>query len=194
MKVLGLTGGIGSGKTTVANFFRDLDIPVYIADAEAKELMKTNPQIRQRIISILGTSAYKGEQPDREYIAGQVFSDKGKLEALNSIIHPAVERDFDHWKAQQNSPYVVYEAAILFETGRYKKCDKNLLVVAPYEERISRVMKRDRATLEQIEARMNNQWPDEKKRKLADFLIENTLISETQKAVVELHRIMLESA
>lgn len=194
MKVLGLTGGIGSGKTTVAGFFKELGIPVYIADQEAKRLMEEDEKVRQQIISFFGAEAYHQNLPDRKFIASRVFHDREKLEELNGIIHPAVAQDFERWIKVQKAPYVVYEAAILFEKGGYKKCDFNLLVTAPYSEKIKRLQKRDDSTLEEIEARMNNQWTDEKKAALADFIIENKELAKTQKLVLQLHENLLNSA
>ncbi|MDX1752213.1 MAG: dephospho-CoA kinase [Salinimicrobium sediminis] len=194
MKVLGLTGGMGSGKTTVAGFFKELGIPVYIADTEAKNLMEKDREVRQSIIALFGEQAYHDNVPDRKFIASRVFGDKEKLEQLNRIIHPAVARNFEYWKQQQNSPYVVYEAAILFEKGGYKKCDFNLLVTAPLEEKLKRLKKRDNSSLEEIEARMAHQWSDEKKKGLADFIIENIDLSTTRKMVCQLHENLLNSA
>lgn len=194
MKVLGLTGGIGSGKTTVAGFFEELGIPVYIADREAKRLMEEDPKVRQDIINLFGNGAYDQNLPDRKYIASLVFRDKEKLEQLNDIIHPAVALDFERWKSNQQAPYVLYEAAILFEKGGYKKCDFNLLVTAPHSEKIKRLQKRDSSTLEEIEARMSHQWTDEKKAELADFIIENDYLPKTRRAVLQLHETLLNSA
>lgn len=194
MKILGLTGGIGSGKTTVAGFFRELDVPVYIADEEAKILMNADPQIQAAIIDLFGSRAYKNDMLDRKWIAAQVFNDREKLESLNAIVHPAVAKHFDQWKLEQNVPYVVYEAAILFEHGGYKKCDFNLLVTAPREDKIKRLQQRDRSSIEEIEARMNNQWPDEKKVQLADFVIENINLSKAREEVRTIHQKMLNSA
>lgn len=194
MKVLGLTGGIGSGKTTVANMFRDLDIPVFIADEEAKKLMNENAQVIKKIKSIFGEAAYISGNLDRKFLAEQVFHDNELLEKVSSIVHPAVGKHFEDWKKNQTSPYVVYEAAILFEKGGYKNCDRNLLVTAPHEVRMQRVLKRDDTTSAEIKARMNHQWPDEKKKDLADFIIVNDTLSETRKEVRKIHEIMLKSA
>lgn len=194
MKVLGLTGGIGSGKTTVAGFFRELGIPVYIADEEAKKLMLIDEKVKASIIQFFGEEAYKEGVPDRKFIAAKVFGDSEKLEHLNGIIHPAVARHFEAWKQNQMTPYVVYEAAILFEKGGYHKCDFTLLVTAPYERRIERLQERDNSSLEDIEARMSHQWSDEKKARLADFVIENKELSHTRQAVRKLHETLLQSA
>ncbi len=194
MKILGLTGGIGSGKTTVANMFRELGVPVYIADEEAKYLMNFDAGLKQEIIAVFGDAAYKGGMLDRKFLAERVFNDKELLEELNDIIHPAVGKNFEIWKEKQNFPYVVYEAAILFEKGGYKKCDRTLLITAPREIRIQRVIERDKATSMEIEARMNHQWPDEKKAKLANYIIINDELSQTRKEVRKIHEIMLDSA
>ena len=170
MKIVGLTGGIGSGKTTVAGFFKDLGIPVYIADDAGKRLLAENSDIREKVSELLGVAAYNEQVPDRKYIANKVFKDKDLLEKLNAIIHPAVASDFQDWVSKQTSEYIIYEAAILFEAGGYKKCDLSILVTAPHELKIGRLQKRDDSTVEEIEARMGHQWPDEKKAKLADFL------------------------
>lgn len=194
MKVLGLTGGIGSGKTTVAGFFEELGIPVYIADVEAKKLMLEDEEVKASIIQLFGEETYEEGIPNRKFIASKVFGDKEKLEKLNQIIHPAVARHFEVWKSEQQAPYVVYEAAILFEKGGYRKCDFNLLVTAPFERRIERLQERDSSSLEEIKARMNHQWSDEKKAALADFIIENKELSKTREGVHELHKTLLKSA
>ncbi|QED36392.1 dephospho-CoA kinase [Antarcticibacterium arcticum] len=191
MKVVGLTGGIGSGKTTVAGFFKELDVPVYIADEAGKNLMVTSQEVKGSIIDLLGAKAYTGGLPDRKYIASKVFSSPEKLEALNRIIHPAVALDFEQWVTTQTFPYIIYEAAILFESGGYKKCDAVILVTAPLEKRIERLRERDQSSLEEIEARMHHQWSDEQKRKLANFEIINSDLSFTKEQVQILHEILL---
>ncbi|WPY97825.1 dephospho-CoA kinase [Christiangramia sp. OXR-203] len=187
MKIVGLTGGIGSGKTTVAGFFKDLGIPVYIADDAGKRLLEENSDIREKVSKLLGVAAYNEQVPDRKYIANKVFKDKDLLEKLNAIIHPAVASDFQDWVSKQTSEYIIYEAAILFEAGGYKKCDLSILVTAPHELKIGRLQKRDDSTVEEIEARMGHQWPDEKKAKLADFLIENKDLQQTKQEVSDIH-------
>ena len=194
MKVLGLTGGIGSGKTTVANMFKELGVPVYIADDEAKKLMHEDMKIREKIVGLFGEAAYKNGILDRKFIASRVFEDKEKLEQLNAIVHPAVAEHFERWKKQQTAPYVVYEAAILFEKGGHTRNDFNLLITAPHETKLERLLARDNSTLKEILARMNNQWSDEKKAVLADFVIENIDLSATREAVLKLHQTLLESA
>ncbi|SDR97739.1 dephospho-CoA kinase [Gramella sp. MAR_2010_147] len=187
MKVIGLTGGIGSGKTTVASFFKDFNIPVYIADEAGKNLMNTSSEIRQKIIDLFGEQSYNKDLPNRKLIASKVFNDKDLLSKLNQIIHPAVEKDFKEWLYKQSSEYVIYEAAILFETGGYKKCDYNILVTAPEELRIQRLQKRDDSSVSEIKQRMNNQWDDEKKSQMADFIIYNRELKQTKLQVEHIH-------
>lgn len=191
MKIIGLTGGMGSGKTTVAGFFKELGVPVYIADNAGKDLMVSSSEVKEEIIKLLGERAYNGKEPNRKFIASEVFNSAEKLEKLNKIIHPAVEKDFEEWKQAQKTPYIIYEAAILFETGKYKKVDAVILVTAPIELRMQRLIKRDHSTPEEIQARMQHQWNDEKKQKLASFVIENSELSHTREQVQNLHEILL---
>ncbi|GAA4274662.1 dephospho-CoA kinase [Aquimarina gracilis] len=187
MKVVGLTGGIGSGKSTVAKMFDKLGVAVYIADDEAKKLMNTDASVQGQIIELLGEDSYKDGILNRNYIAEIVFKDKSKLEGLNAIVHPAVASHFNEWKNKQTGEYVVKEAAILFENDGYKYCDYTILVVAPLEIRIERVLKRDAITREQVLSRTNNQWEDSRKIPLADFIIHNTNLEETENQVSEIH-------
>lgn len=187
MMTIGLTGGIGSGKTTVAGIFKELGVPVYIADEAGKRLMATSEEIREEIIAIFGKQSYQDKLPNRKFIASQVFKDKSLLEKLNRIIHPAVARDFEEWKKEQKSDYVLYEAAILFETGGYKKCDFSILVTAPKAIRIQRLLKRDKSSEEEIQDRINNQWSDERKSGLADFIIKNEDLTGTRRQVIKIH-------
>ena len=189
--VVGLTGGIGSGKTTVAGFFKEKNVPVYIADDAGKRLLETSAEIKEHVIKLIGEKAYTNNTPNRKYIASVVFKNSEKLEALNEIIHPAVAEDFENWLRKQKAAYVIYEAAILFEAGGYKKCDINILVTATKEEKLKRLQERDQSTISEIEARMEKQWSDEQKRKLADFEIENHDLTLTRSRVDELHEIIL---
>lgn len=188
--IVGLTGGIGSGKSTVAKMFSDLGIPIYITDDEAKKMLY-EPAVQKKIIELLGHNAFDKGVPDRVYIAQKVFNNKELLEGLNKIIHPEVQLHFNTWYKQQLTPYVIKEAAILFETGGNRQCDFVITVTAPVEVRILRAMKRDHAAREQIESRMKNQWPDEEKIKLSDFTIQNNNIEFTRLQVSEIHEILL---
>jgi dephospho-CoA kinase len=187
MKVVGLTGGIGSGKTTVAKMFEDLGVPVYIADIEAKNLSNRSKIIKRKIIELLGEKAYRENELNRLFVANKIFNDANLLEAVNKIIHPKVAAHFKKWLAKQNSTYCIKEAAILFENGGYKKCDLTILVTAPIEVRIDRVIKRDKTSRESILERISNQWSDEEKKKLADIIIENIDLSTTKKEVIRIH-------
>ncbi len=191
MRIVGLTGGMGSGKTTVANFFKELGVPIYIADDAGKTLMNTNPEVKAKISSLFGEQAYKDGNLERKYISDQVFNSPEKLQQLNQIVHPAVGLDFLKWKNKQDSSYVIYEAAILFETGGYKKCDLVVLVTTPLEVRIKRLQTRDNSSLEEIEARIKHQWSDEEKRKLSDFEIINKNLALTKEQVRNLHEILI---
>lgn len=172
MKTVGLTGGIGSGKTTVARMFKNLGVPIYIADDEAKKLMNSN-KIKKNIIALLGAKAYHENKLNRTYIASKVFKEKRLLDELNQIVHPEVAKHFKNWLKKQKAPYVIKEAAILFENGSYKQCDKTILVISNKQKRIERVVKRDHSTTKKVLDVIENQWPDEKKITLADFVLEN---------------------
>ncbi len=191
MRIIGLTGGMGSGKTTVANFFKDLGIPVFIADEAAKYLMSQDSEVKNELISLFGSEAYKNEELDRKYIASKVFNSSEKLQELNQIIHPAVAAHFQKWVLEQQAPFVIYEAAILFETGGYKNCDKVILVTAPIQDRIKRLQNRDKSSVKEIEARLQHQWSDEEKRKLTNYEIINKEISFTKEQVRNMHEILL---
>jgi dephospho-CoA kinase len=193
MKVVGLTGGIGSGKTTVANMFDALGIPVYIADKEAKKLTVHSKSIRRDIVKLLGEEAYNGKELDTSFVAKQVFNDEALLQKLNSIIHPKVRSHFKKWMKKLEAPYCIKEAAILFENGGYKECDYMVLVTAPKEVRIDRIMRRDHVEKEDILRRMQHQWSDEKKAPLADFIIHNETTDGTSKQVLEIHKLIMNS-
>jgi dephospho-CoA kinase len=172
-KIIGLTGGIGSGKTTVARKLVELGIPVYFADLEAKKLMN-QPFLAEQIQSKFGPEVYDQGVLQNQILAAKVFSDPNNIAQLNAIVHPAVAQDFQAWLIRhQEYKLVVKEVAILFETGGEKNCDYVVLVTAPLETRIQRVMQRDGVTRKQVLDRINLQWNDEIKRKLSDFVIEN---------------------
>ena len=194
MKIIGLTGGIGSGKTTVAAMFTDLGIPVYIADQRARELTNSSEAIIDGIKKLLGKEAYVDGSLDRAFVSEQVFNDKELLDALNAIIHPEVGRDFTIWCDKQQSPYVIKEAAILFESGSYLGCDQVILVTADLEMRIERIIRRDGTDREHILARMSNQWSDQRKSELADFIIENNDLASTRAQVEQIHAQLLQAA
>lgn len=185
---VGLTGGIGSGKTTIANLFAlHFSIPIYIADTKAKELVANNKQLQQEIVTLLGEEAFVEGRYNTAFVAKEVFSNKDKLDKLNAIIHPYVQQDFLQWKQSQQAPYVIKEAAILFESGSYRDCDFIIMVTAPLEERIERVMLRDKIDRETVEKRIKNQWNDEKKIELSTFVIENREIDKNLDKIEIIH-------
>ncbi|MBE7179159.1 MAG: dephospho-CoA kinase [Mucilaginibacter polytrichastri] len=173
---VGITGGIGSGKTIISKVFVVLGIPVFYADAAAKKVMTEDPELVKAMKAEFGEKAYIADgQLDRGYIASQVFDDKERLEKLNSIVHPATFRAMDAWTAEQkNVPYVLKEAALLYESGSYKDCDFTILVIANEAVKIARIKDRDGLNEEQIRTRMARQMTDEEKRPLADFIIHNS--------------------
>jgi len=175
MLTIGITGGIGSGKSTVCRVFRVLGAPVFQADLVARRLQDEDPEIRDRLIELFGPEIYaENGLLNRKKLAEIIFKDQLLLDQVNNLVHPAVHREFKKWKEQMfKFPYLLYEAAILFETGNFRSFDYTILVVADQKERIERVMKRDNLSAEAILQRMNNQMKDADKIILADFIIEN---------------------
>jgi dephospho-CoA kinase len=172
-KVIGLTGGIGSGKTTIANHFKSRGVPVYIADDEARKIMETT-EVTKAIKEVFGPMPFEGTILNRDKLATIVFNDSKKLQQLNAIVHPVVKQDFKQWLLEHNeSAIVIYEAAILFESGNYKDFDFIITVTAPLESRIQRVISRDKTTLEQVLKRINVQWTDEQRILNSDYVIVN---------------------
>lgn len=193
MKILGVTGGIGSGKSVVCDIFRTLGIPVFDSDREAKACYK-DLRIQELVSEAFETELFQEGELDREKLASIVFSDKRKLQTLNGIIHPEVAQRFDRWCSRQNAPYAIKEAAILFETGGQEICSRTLLVCSPKHLRIARIKKRDGVSEKQIEARMQNQWSDEDKMKLAHFVVtndvENALIPQVISIDVQMKKLI----
>ena len=189
-KIIGLTGGIGSGKTTIANYFKEMGVPVYIADDEARKLMQSK-FIIEEIKKAFGNSLFDDDILNRAKLAEIVFNDSSKLDQLNAIVHPAVKKDFKAWlEINKDYAYVIYEAAILFESGRYKDCDIVITVTAPEETRIERVMKRDKTNREQVLSRMKMQWKDEKRISKSDFIILNDNLKNAKEEVVKILKIL----
>jgi dephospho-CoA kinase len=183
-KIIGLTGGIGSGKTTIARYFEELGTPVYIADDEAKKILYL-PEVVEELHTVFGNIIFTDGIPDKAKIAALVFCDKKQLLKLNAIIHPKVAKHFKNWVLSNSGKlFVIKEAAILFESGSYKDCDLVILVTAPIEVRIERVMHRDQITRDKVLQRMENQWDDEKKSSLSDFIIDNTDLETAKKQAV----------
>ena len=189
-KIIGLTGGIGSGKTTIAKYIHSFGIPLYIADDQARKLMQSQ-KIIDAIKNIFGEEIFDKEILDRAKLAKIVFNEPEKLEKLNAIIHPAVKSDFKEWLLQYKSAaFIIYEAAILFESGNYKNCDYIITVVAPIDTRIERVMKRDSTSRELIIKRMEAQWTDEQRVAKSDFVIENDNLETAKQKVDEILKIL----
>ncbi len=185
--IVGLTGGIGSGKSTVAHFFRNLGVPVYDSDNEAKALMVSSKTLRKGIIELFGEEAYLGERLNRIFISEQVFKSAELLQSLNAIVHPAVKKDFLQWVEKQKAPYVIQESALIFENASQGNYDKVIVVSAPQEVRLQRVMKRDNVNEVKILERIAHQLPDKQKKDLADFVIENDDLPDTSERVSEIH-------
>ncbi|TDD97999.1 dephospho-CoA kinase [Flavobacterium cellulosilyticum] len=183
-KIIGLTGGIGSGKTTIANHFKAAGVPVYIADDEARMIMQS-AEIVAEIKNTFGQALFEKDVLNRQKLAEIVFNNPDKLKQLNAIIHPAVKNHFDNWILNyKNAPFIIYEAAILFESGSYLKCDQIITVIAPIESRIQRVIQRDGTTRENVLNRIKAQWNDEDRISKSDFVIDN-VTPEITKAEVE---------
>ncbi len=179
-KIIGLTGGIGSGKTTIAKYFISLGVSVYIADEEAKKVLYL-PEVAEEVRSAFGDEVFTNGEPDRKKLAAKVFSDPEKLQLLNGIIHPRVGQHFQHWvQSHAGEDIVIKETAILFESGSYKDCDAVILVTAPKEIRIARVMARDGVSEAQVLERMANQWDEEEKKQKSDYVIENIVLDEAR--------------
>jgi dephospho-CoA kinase len=174
MTILGVTGGIGSGKTTVCKLFESKGIPVYNSDERAKYILAHHPDVKQQLLKLFGEKIFTDHLPDRKKIAAIVFSDKEKLKLLNAIIHPKVREDFEQWKKQQTSKIIIKEAAILIESGAYKQVDKILVVTAPLEQRIQRVMQRDGVLRQEILNRLSNQLDEKSRLKYAHYSIDNS--------------------
>jgi dephospho-CoA kinase len=173
MKKIGLTGGIGSGKTTVAHILEAMSYPVYYSDLRSKELCDGDPRIQSQLISLFGPKAYEDGKLNRTFLSERIFSNPEFRLKVNEIIHPIVRKDFEDWASAQKSELIFNEAAILFETGAYKQFDAVILVCAPLSQRIERVMLRDLCEKTSVEQRIQSQWTDEKKRSLTNYCIEN---------------------
>ncbi|MFV0211147.1 dephospho-CoA kinase [Empedobacter falsenii] len=171
--VVGITGGIGSGKSTAAKFFEELGIPVYNSDTRAKLIQNENSEVKAKIIAAFGEEAYDENGLNKAYLSKQVFQDNEKLKVLNSIVHPAVFKDFEAWKIALKADIIMKEAAILIESGSYKDCDLVISVMVDKEKRIARTMERDGLTREDILARINHQISDEERIAKSDFIIDN---------------------
>jgi dephospho-CoA kinase len=188
---IGLTGGIGSGKSAVAAMFTVLNIPVFYADAEAKQVMETDPELVLSIQLEFGTESYTSGKLNRSYISNIVFNDPSRLQKLNALVHPATIRAADAWMKNQTAPYVIKEAALLFEAGTTENLDFIIGVYAPQAQRIKRVMDRDGISRDQVLARMNKQIQETIKMKLCDYVIVNDEQTMVIPQVLQLHETFL---
>lgn len=188
MYKVGVTGGIGSGKSTVCDMLAARGIAVYIADTEAKRLMSSDETLKRDIVALFGDDAYLHGELNREFLASRVFCDKKALQRLNGVVHPAVMRDFAAWAEAQEGDYVVLESAILFEAGLEGSVDATVAVMAPVELRLERAMRRDGADREKIEERMRNQLSDDERSERAKYAIVNIVLEDLEEDVEQLHR------
>ena len=189
-KIIGLTGGIGSGKTMVANYISSLGIPVYIADEEAKKIMDSD-NVVQAISNAFGDNIIQNKKINREKLSKLVFNKPAELQKLNAIIHPLVKVDFDKWlKNYEKFLFVFKEAAILFESGSYKYCDAVIAVTAPVETRLQRVIERDKSDRESVIKRMQNQWTDAQRTAKSDYVIHNLSVEDTKRQVDKILKIL----
>ncbi|MGB5264213.1 MAG: dephospho-CoA kinase [Lutimonas sp.] len=191
MKIVGLTGGIGSGKSTVAKMFQDLGVPIYNSDFEAKRIMRDSLEIKNGLIDLFGEQVFDKGELNRRYLASLVFNNPPLLAQLNELVHPAVANDFGKWISRQNAEIVMQESALIFENGKEDKFDAIILVTAPKEMRIERLKKRDHSSSQEIDSRMKNQLDDKEKISRADYVIENIDILETERKVNEVFLALL---
>lgn len=188
MYKVGITGGIGSGKSTVCAMLEEMGVAVYNSDTRAKELMTTSATLREAIVARFGAECYTSEGLNRGYLAERVFGDAAELAALNSLVHPAVMADFEAWAESQQGSYVVLESAILFEAGLEQRVDVAVAVLSPEELRIERAMARDGASREQVVARIGRQLSDDERADRAKYAIVNIDLEELREDVEQLHR------
>lgn len=188
MYKVGITGGIGSGKSTVCAMLEEMGVAVYNSDARAKELMTTSATLREAIVARFGAECYTSEGLNRGYLAERVFGDAAELAALNSLVHPAVMADFEAWAERQEGSYVVFESAILFEAGLEQRVDMAVAVLSPEELRIERAMRRDGTMREQVVARIRRQLSDDERADRAKYAIVNVDLEELREDVEQLHR------
>jgi dephospho-CoA kinase len=194
MLKVGLTGGIGSGKTTVAQIFEVLSIPVYYADPAARHLMNNDPELKNKIIASFGPNTYKHGELDRAYLGSVVFSDTEQLNLLNSIVHPVTIQNSEIWMKNQKASYAIKEAALIFEAGLEKHLDYIIGVTAPESLRIQRVVERDHVPMEKVLDRMKNQMDEKEKISRCDFVIQNDGIQPLLPQILTIHQSLLEAS
>jgi dephospho-CoA kinase len=188
-----ITGGIGTGKTTILSMFADKGIPVFNSDEIAREIMNTNPLLKNEIITAFGDKAYDKNKINKKYLSNVVFNNKTLLKKINSIVHPYVADEFNSWMKKQDSKYIIYESAIIFENQGEGFFDKIICVTAPEDDVISRVMKRNNFSKDKIKSIINKQLPNEAKIQKSDYVIENVDISKLSDRVLEIHNNIIDS-
>jgi dephospho-CoA kinase len=192
---VGITGGIGSGKTTACALFAELGIPIYSADIWAKQLMEDDPRLKKHIRQAFGWDSYdKNDKLDRTYLAQIVFNDPQQLKILNAIVHPTVFEHYERWileQAKANIPYSIKEAALMVESGSYKKLDKLIVVTAPIDVRLERTMKRDHMKREEVLKRVQNQLSDKARLEKADYVLKNSDVHTMDNQIIQLHNELL---
>ncbi len=193
MKIIGLTGGIGSGKTTIAKMFEELGVSVYYADDEARKLMNLNKKIHKELVQVFGKEAFKDGELNRAFIANIIFNDKNKLNKINAIVHPEVERHFKKWVSYKSSKYVIQENALIFESGAQDRFDKIITITAPIDVRINRVKNRDGVSKEKVLERMHNQLDDSYKIKNSFFSINNIDLEASRREVNRINESLIKS-
>lgn len=191
MKIIGLTGGIGSGKSTVLELFKEFGVTTYIADVEAKKLMNSNEKLVHQIINLFGEQAYANNKLNRNYISSIVFNNSKKLAALNALVHPKVREHFQDFIKKNNAEIVIYEAAILFESGSFELCNYIITVIASFDNKIKRIVKRDGVSEQQIFDRMKHQITDDFRIKKSHFVIRNTELKSTKIQVLTAYELIL---
>lgn len=192
MIIVGLTGGIGSGKTTISRYFESFGIPIYNADTEAKALMKRSKIIKRKLIELFGKEAYKEGELNRSFLSSKIFSNQELLSRMNAIVHPKVASHFKKWLKKQDSPYIIKEAAIIFENKLETQYDYIITVIADENLRIERVIKRDGSSKEKVKSIIKNQLPDSEKLKKTDFVIQNNDLDIAKKQADEIHQKILQ--
>lgn len=189
--IVGITGGIGAGKSTVSMIFQSFGIPIYEADFHSKNLLDSDLKLQSSLVDLLGSVILEEMKINRAIMANLIFNDRVLLDKTNALIHPKVGAHFKNWVSEQKAPYVIKEAAILFESGSFKKCDKVIMVSAPVEMRINRVMMRSDISRKEVLSRISKQWPDERKIELADYVIHNNEQESIIKQSIEIHKKLL---
>lgn len=191
--IVGITGGIGSGKTTVSKFFEEQGIPIYHADKEAKALMNRSKIIKRKLVALFGNNAYKNDKINRSFLRQKIFEDKLLLKQMNAIVHPKVNSHFKNWLKKQDAPYILKEVAIIFENNLQHQYDYIIAVVADKENRIKRVVKRDNVSRTSVISIMNNQLSDKEKIEKSDFVIINNNLEIAKIKVLEIHKKLIAS-